>query len=666
MDMTTDDRPGGNRSRARAGGLAPGVRLNDRYEIEAPLGAGVYGDLYQAKDLADGRTVTVKVLSPALIADPRVQKRLEREVQIATQLDHKNIGATYGLYGAQVGAEAIAYLACEHIDGQTLRDMVAKKRSSARTFSLKGTYNVIAHLCNALVYAHGATIHGAISTDSVFVNSAGRVKVVDFGLARTLRPMDVGSGMLASFAPEMATAPDEADARADLYAVGVILYELLCGKPPSETFEAPSRLVPGIPPAVDEVVERCLRPRPQDRFPDAQTLKEALHAALAAELDGVKTTAAVPIAASQPQAQPPADSTPISTEKPLAAAAPPPKPAAPPPPARAAAPPPPKPAAPPPPKPAAPPPPKPAAPPPPVAAAPTPPAAAPKPVPSQPPLAKSFDVDAALSSVDDQTERWLVQKDKLDFGPFSLREVRSQIESGKILAEHTLIDTETGERRKVKEHPALRQLVLEAEAKNAEKQREESERADRQKQRGRVVILLGAILLIVLGVGGGVTWYVLNMKPKEKIIVKEKTIDDLDFLKGIEISMKVDPPPPKTPGVKKKRTGGKNEFSDVTSLGDASEGGGDETLDQSQVQRVMQSNFKVLVGCIGEERKRNPGLKSIDMDFIIKGTGSVSAVKVNGATNTPLASCMYGKMQSVAFPKFNGAKTHASFSLNLK
>jgi serine/threonine-protein kinase len=455
----------------------------------------------------------------------------------------------------------------------------------------------------------------------------------------------------------MATAPEQADARADIYAVGVILYELLCGKPPSETFEPPSRLVPGIPPAVDAVVERCLRPRPQDRFEDAQSLKEALHAALASELDGVRTTAAVPITPAPASAPSSSESAPIATPAPPVAA--PSRPAAAPPPARAAAPPPPRPAAPPPPKPAAPPPP---------VASPSPSSgtAAPKPPPSQPPLAKSFDVDAALSSVDDQTERWLVQKDKLDFGPFSLREVRSQIESGKILGEHTLIDTETGERRKVKDHPVLRQLVLEAEARLAEKQREESERAERQKQRGRVVVLLGAILLIVLGVGGGVTWYVLNMKPKEKIIVKEKTIDDLDFLKGLEITMKVDPPPPKTPGVKKKRPGGKNEFSDVTNLGDASDGGGDETLDQSQVQRVMTQNFKVLVGCISEERKRNPGLKSIDMDFIIKGTGSVSGVKVNGQTSSPLATCMYGKMQSVAFPKFNGSKTHASFSLNLK
>ena len=78
-------------------------------------------------------------------------ERLTREVQVASQLDHKNIATTYGLFGAQVGTDPVAYLACEFVDGQTLREMLEKKRASGRAFSLKGAYNVIAHLCNALV-----------------------------------------------------------------------------------------------------------------------------------------------------------------------------------------------------------------------------------------------------------------------------------------------------------------------------------------------------------------------------------------------------------------------------------------------------------------------------------------------------------------------------------
>jgi hypothetical protein len=275
---------------------------------------------------------------------------------------------------------------------------------------------------------------------------------------------------------------------------------------------------------------------------------------------------------------------------------------------------------------------------------------------------RSFNVDAALSSVDEAHERWLIQKDKLDFGPFNLRDVRAQIESGKIIGEHTIVDTETGERRRVKDHPQLRELVIQAEAAGAENERLRMEAASRDKHRGRVVSLLAILLVVAIGAGGGIFWFVQHQKPKV-VVVKEQVESDLKF----EISMKVDPPEKKTPGKRRtKVVNGKNVYDDSTVLGDASGGGGDETLDGATVQRVMSQNFKVLVGCVKEERSRNPSLHNVDMDFTIKGSGSVGGVKVNGRTDGAFAACMYGKMQTIAFPKFNGSKTNASFSLALK
>src|SRR6185369_1873366 len=290
--------PAGGMSGAR---LANGTRLNDRYEIEEFLGRTPYGESYRARDMASGQLVAIKALNPALIADGAAMERLTREVQVAQQLDHKNIAATYGLFGAQVGSDPVAYLACEFVDGQTLREMLEKKRASGRAFSLKGAYNVIAHLCNALVYAHGTTVHGALTPDSVMVNSAGRVKVTDFGLARTLKPLDnfraqVAAGTMAALAPEMMSAPESADARADLYSVGVILFELLTGRTPADSFERPSVAAPGVPPAVDPVVEQCLKPSPDERYADAVALKESLQQALAADLAGPNAQAAAAIA----------------------------------------------------------------------------------------------------------------------------------------------------------------------------------------------------------------------------------------------------------------------------------------------------------------------------------------------------------------------------------
>jgi serine/threonine protein kinase len=633
MDMTVDKSGGGPGIPQNKRRLADGVVLNDRYQIEAFLARNAYGELYRARDASDSKLVSILALHTALVADAEVRARLDQEVKIAVQLEHKNIATVYGLFGATVGSDPIAYLATENIDGQTLREMIDKKRGLGRAFSLKGAYNVIAHLCNALVYAHGATLHGGLSAESVMVNSAGRVKVTDFGLAKALRGLDqfrahvnAGAAALACFAPEMATSPDKADRRADLYSVGAILFELMTGRPPTDTFERPSAVSPGLPAAVDEVVERCLRPLPEHRYADAQSLKEALHAALASELAGpnastepaaAKAAPAKPSAANAPSAKPPAappGRPPTPTPPPVAA----PKPAA----ASVAAP------------------------------------TASKPTPMRP-------SSGAMSAMDDTTEKWLISQDKLDFGPFTMREVVSQIESGKIRGEAFITDTETTERKRVQDHPQLRPLVLQATAKLEEKARQDADDADRRKHRGRIVMLVGAMFVVVCGTLGFGYWYGKQHHWFEQKIVKEVVHDD-EWLKGIEISMKVDPPPAKQKIRRPKKNGRPGEFEEVTNLGDASSEGGDEQLDQAVVQRVMTQNFKVLVGCISEERRRNPALHNVDMDFIIKGTGNVSAVKVNGQTGSPLAGCMYGKMQTVAFPKFNGQKTHASFSLALK
>jgi serine/threonine-protein kinase len=670
MEMTVDGAAPG--AQAMAGTMSSqrlqaGAQLNERYEIEELIGRGPYGESYRARDLGSGQLVCIRALDPQLVNDAAAMERLSRSIQQATTLEHKNIAATYGLFGAQVGADPVAYLACEFVDGQSLREMLEKKRATGLAFSIKGAYNVVAHLCNALVYAHGTMVHGGLTPDAIMVSSAGRVKVTDFGLPTVLKPFanfaaQVQAGAFAALAPEMATAPERVDARADIYSVGVILFELLTGRTPADSFERPSVAAPGVPPAVDPIVENCMRPVPDERYSDAQTLKEALQTALAAEVSGPNAKAGAAIAP-----PPGARSSGVVSSAPRPPTTPPKMPVVntPTPPPRApqqhTPTPPPISSAPKPPPPSGPMP---------VVPRPTPtptPGKLPGPALQQAQVPRSFNVDAALNAVDDQTERWLIQKDKLDFGPFNMREVRSQIEGGKILGEHVIIDTENGERRKVKDHPQLRALVLDAEARISMQQKEAEEVAERRKHRGRQTILLSGIFLAVILGGGGIFWYYQH---HQRIVVQEKLVrdDSLDFLKGVEITMKVDPPAPKKPHPMghAKNKNGKNEFSDVTNLGDASEGGGDETLDQAVVQRVMTQNFRVLVGCISEERRRNPGLHSVDMDFIIKGTGNVSAVKVNGQTGSPLAGCMYGKMQSIVFPKFNGTKTHASFSLALK
>lgn len=574
--------------------LKPGTALNGRYLVDAFVRFSSYCEVYRGRDQLNGRPVMVRVISQALLQEATVRSRLGQEMQAASKLEHKNIGKLFGLYGATVDREPVAYLACEFVDGQTLREMIDRKRAAGRTFSLRATYNIIAHVCNALSYAHATTVHGALSPDAVMVNEAGRVKLIDFGLGRTFCLLDqlhlqIESGELSAMAPEVVNTPQQVDKRADVYSVGVILFELITGRPPSDSFLRPSSLSPEVTPALDTVIETALRPQPHERYADTQLLKEALRAALAVD-GGVGPVTPPPITGSGPKHVPATVSASIASAK----------------------------------------------------------------------------AGAMLSSREDQIECWLVRKDNLDFGPFCMSDLRSQVETGALKANHVLSNTETKEKMAVREHPQLRQLALEAEARFSERADREAELADRSRQRQRVVGLLAATFLVVIAAATGITWYVLHMTPRTEQVIVHDTSSDLDFLKGVQITMKVDPPPPKAHKPGGKHNGRGNNYSDVTNLGDATSGAGDETLDQTQVQQVMSQNFRLLVGCVSEERRRNAGLHAVDMDFVITGAGSVQGVRVNGSSSTAFAGCMFAKMKSINFPKFNGSKTHASFSLALR
>lgn len=593
--------------------LAPGAVLRGRFTIERFVGRGPLGEVYRAGDASDGKPVLVQLVQRELLRDGQTRIRLEQDIAIAAQLEHKNIAATYGFFG---DGENL-FIAAEPVDGSSLRQMLEKKLKTGRAFTLKGAYNVVTHICNALEYAHGAMLHGLLSADTVLVNPAGRVKLAYFGLSRSLPGQErfrasLLPAAIACMAPELPRAPDMADRRADVFSVGAMLFELLTGQAKHDRLV--SELVAGVPPALDAVIEQCTSPSAPDRFNDMGELKRAIHAACGSALTAAS---APPIPAGSAAPKPP----PTPAGRPGAPQA--------------------------------------------AAARPGPPRIAQAKVPA------TFSIDSALSAVDEAHERWLIQKDKLDFGPFKLADVKEQIGKGQILGDHVIVDMENGERRKVREHALLKDLVLRAEGQQEATRQVEVAAAEARAHRRRVMTLIGLIGGLTIVVGGGVAAYVLTHQPKEttKIVYREKEGEDL--LKGIEITMKVQPPPPKG----SKRHGGghggssKNavgDFDSATNLGDANGEGGDETLGQDVVQHVMSQNFKSLTGCILEEKRRNSGLKTIDMDFVIRGSGSVSAVKVNGATNSPFASCMLDKMKSITFPKFNGAKTVAAFSLALK
>jgi len=283
-------------------------------------------------------------------------------------------------------------------------------------------------------------------------------------------------------------------------------------------------------------------------------------------------------------------------------------------------------------------------------------------------------IQAMLARVaDDHYERWLIQKDRLDFGPFTMGDLMRQMLKGQFTGDDILLDQETGNRGRVRQHPELREFCVIAERhveaeRSARAEQEQQQQDKKRRARLIVVIVLG---LAVIGGGAGVAAYYYLRKPTtlERIVYKEKANDPANLGK-IEITWKQEPQDQaarrKKYAVKRPKKKGGPESDDVTYLGDASKEGGDALLTQAAVQRVMQNNFTKLTSCVYEERRRTPSLRQVNIDFGIRGSGMVSSVTVNGQSGGPFVGCILAKMQRITFPPFDGTLTRASFSMSLR
>lgn len=285
-------------------------RAISHYEIIDRLGAGGMGEVFRAHDKRLSRDVAIKVLPEEVSDNPERLARFDREARTLAALCHPNILAIY-----DVGTEkGVAYLVTELLEGETLRQRLNRERLPWRQ-----ALEIAASIADGLAAAHGKGItHRDIKPENVFLTADGRVKVLDFGLARmaasstatettvTLSDQITAAGMVLGTAGYM--APEQVrgqvvDHRADLFALGAILYEMLAGQrafhggSAIETMNAILKDEPPdlhAPPGLDRVVRRCLEKTPARRFHSAADLAFALET-----LSG--STAAAP---SQPAAAP--------------------------------------------------------------------------------------------------------------------------------------------------------------------------------------------------------------------------------------------------------------------------------------------------------------------------------------------------------------------------
>ncbi|WP_313405918.1 Stk1 family PASTA domain-containing Ser/Thr kinase [Aeromicrobium sp.] len=288
--------------------------LGDRYEVGDLVGRGGMADVRAGRDTRLGRPVAIKMLRSDLAADETFQERFRREAQSAASLNHPSIVAVYDTGEAPDDkGDVVPYIVMELVEGRTLRDVLRDGRKILPERALSITADILA----ALDYSHRAgIIHRDIKPANVMLTPEGKVKVMDFGIARAIA--DTSSAMTQTAAvigtaqylsPEQARG-ETVDARSDIYSTGCVLYELLTGRPPfvgdspvsvayqhvREEARPPSQLNPDVSVAVDHVVAKALAKRVDDRYSSAGDMRKDIERVLAGgSVDA--PTQAVPVVA---------------------------------------------------------------------------------------------------------------------------------------------------------------------------------------------------------------------------------------------------------------------------------------------------------------------------------------------------------------------------------
>jgi serine/threonine-protein kinase len=271
--------------------LSAGDTLDGRYEVIDVLGQGGMGEAYQARDGSTGHLVVVKVPYASMIGDPSTYSRFQRELDIGRRLDHPGIQRFVA--EGRLDDSVAPYVVFEYIDGQNFRAYLAQHAP----LDIPLAIDLATQLADVLQYVHEhGVVHRDLKPENLLITSDGQLKLVDFGIALLRGARRLTFGHLSSevgtpdyMAPEQVQG-ERGDARTDVYALGVMMYEMLTGEVPfqgdsplavmSQRVTTPAPLLRSVrrdvPPSLEAVVYRTLRREPDERYPSMAALRHDL------------------------------------------------------------------------------------------------------------------------------------------------------------------------------------------------------------------------------------------------------------------------------------------------------------------------------------------------------------------------------------------------------
>ncbi|MBU8933825.1 MAG: protein kinase [candidate division Zixibacteria bacterium] len=245
------------------------------YVVTGKVGQGGIAEIYKARQESLDRDVAIKILSTKLTNDPDIVMRFERESLVVARLNHPNI--VHVIDKGKAGNRY--YFVMDYIDGTSLREVIDSDKIPLAT-----KLDMMIQVCKALDYAHkNGVIHRDIKPANILIDRQGNALVADFGIAQIvgvpegeMTASDVVMGTFSYMSPEQKISSANVDQTTDIYAMGIMLYEILCGKKPLGHFKMPSEIVKGADSRFDDIVLKCLAQESKDRFQAAVELKDAL------------------------------------------------------------------------------------------------------------------------------------------------------------------------------------------------------------------------------------------------------------------------------------------------------------------------------------------------------------------------------------------------------